>query len=65
MTYPVQWTNIINNMAINGVDEYYEVGTDDTLQKIIRRMVPDAKVTSIVHLPIYEGKVHDFSLIKE
>ena len=65
MTYPVQWTNILNNMAINGVDEYYEVGTDDTLQKIIRRMVPDAKVTSIVHLPIYEGKVHDFSLIKE
>ena len=65
MTFPVQWTKIINNMVTNGVNEFYEVGTDDTLQKIIRRMAPAARVTSIVHIPIYEGLVHDYSLVKE
>ncbi len=65
MTYPVQWTKITKNMVANGVEEFYEVGTDDTLQKIIRRMAPESIVTSIVHISTYEGKVHDFSLIKE
>lgn len=65
MTYPVQWTKITNNMAANGVDEFYEVGTDDTLQKIIKRMVPESMVTSIVNIPTYAGKVHDYSLSKE
>lgn len=64
MTYPVQWTKLTFNMVNNGVSEFYECGTDDTLQKIIRRMVPDALVTSILHTPIYEGKVHDYSIVK-
>lgn len=61
MTYPVQWTNITRNMVANGVTEFYECGTDDTLQKIVARMEPDKLVTSIVHTPTYEGKVKDFS----
>lgn len=61
MTYPVQWTNITRNMVANGVTEFYECGTDDTLQKIVARMEPDKFVTSIVHTPTYEGKVKDFS----
>ena len=65
MTYPVQWTKLTNNMAANGVTEFYEAGTDDTLQKIVRRMKPDLLVTSLLHLPTYEGKVHDFSIIKQ
>ena len=65
MTYPVQWTEITNNMLANGVSEFYEVGTDDTLQKIVRRMAPEAMVTSIIHIPTYEGLVNDYSLIKE
>ena len=65
MTYPVQWTSITMNMLNNGVIEFYECGTDDTLQKIVKRMAPDSLVTSILHTPIYEGKVHDYSLIKE
>lgn len=65
MTYPVQWTDITNNMAADGVTEYYEVGTDDTLQKMVRRMKPDLLVTSLLHTPAYEGKVHDFSIVKE
>ena len=65
MTHPVQWTKLTNNMAANGVTEYYEVGTDDTLQKIVRRMKPDLLVTSLLHAPVYEGKVHDYSIVKE
>ena len=65
MTHPVQWTKLTFNMVANGVTEFYEVGTDDTLQKIVRRMTPESMVMSIVHTPIYEGKVKDFSIVKE
>ena len=65
MTYPVQWTKLTLNMLSNGVSEFYEVGTDDTLQKIVKRMTPESIVTSILHTSIYEGKVHDFSIVKE
>ena len=65
MTYPVQWTKLTFNMLSNGVSEFYEVGTDDTLQKIVKRMAPESLVTSILHTPLYEGKVHDFSIVKE
>ena len=65
MTYPVQWTNITFNMVKNGVTEFYECGTDDTLQKIVKRMTPESLVTSIIHTPIYEGKIQDFSFLKE
>lgn len=65
MTHPVQWTKLTFNMVANGVTEFYEVGTDDTLQKIVRRMTPQSLVTSIIHTPIYDGKVKDFSIVKE
>ena len=65
MTHPVQWTGITNNMAADGVTEFYEVGTDDTLQKMVRRMKPDLLVTSLLHTHVYDGKVHDYSIIKE
>lgn len=65
MTNPVQWTNITFNMVKNGVTEFYECGTDDTLQKIVKRMTPESLVTSIIHTPIYEGKIQDFSFVKE
>lgn len=65
MTYPVQWTNITLNMVKNGVTDFYECGTDDTLQKIVKRMTPESLVTSIVHTPFYEGRVSDFSVVKE
>ena len=61
MTYPVQWTTLIHSMVKNGVTAFYECGTDDTLQKIVRRMEPDKIVDSIVHQPSYEGKIKDYS----
>ena len=65
MTYPVQWTKLTNRMDENGVTEYYECGTDDTLQKIVRRMKSESMVTSLLHIPTYDGKVQDFSIVKE
>lgn len=53
MTYPVQWTDITMNMKANGVTEWYEVGCDDTLQKIVSRMVSDLTVRSIWDISQY------------
>ena len=47
ITHGVQWTAMVNSMKREGVTEYYEVGTDDTLQKIVARMCPESLVTSI------------------
>lgn len=47
LTHPVLWTMITRNLVKEGVDEFYEVGTDDTLQKIVSRMYPEKFVTSI------------------
>tara|TARA_B100001059_G_C17457320_1_gene390384 strand:- start:285 stop:611 length:327 start_codon:yes stop_codon:yes gene_type:complete len=54
ITHPVQWTSMVSNMKGLGVEEYYEVGPDDTLQKIVSRMCPDKTVKSILELPIYK-----------
>lgn len=65
MTHPVQWTDITFNMVKNGVTEFYECGTDDTLQKMVKRMTPESLVTSILHCPTYDGMVQDYSVVKE
>lgn len=65
MTCPVQWTRLTSEMVAHGVTEFYECGTDDTLQKIVRRMEPDLRVISLLHTPIYEGKVKDYSIKPE
>lgn len=63
MTHPVLWTDITQNMVKNGVCEFYECGTDDTLQKIVKRMTPESFVSSILHVPTYDGKIKDFSIL--
>lgn len=65
ITSSVLWTDMVNNMDADGVNEYYEVGTDDTLQKIVKRMKPGATVGSLLHIPTYEGKIMDYSEVKE
>jgi len=55
ITHPVKWTTMVHNMDDYGVNEYYEVGTDDTLQKIVARMCPEKKVTSLWEIPIYNS----------
>jgi [acyl-carrier-protein] S-malonyltransferase len=55
ITSPVHWTSVIRNMESDGVTQYYEVGTDDTLQKIVSRMCPTKKVSSIWDIPYYDN----------
>lgn len=65
MTHPVQWTKITINMAADGVTEFYEVGTDDTLEKIVKRMYPELRVQSLLDIETYAGKVRNFKVVKE
>lgn len=65
ITSSVLWTDMVNNMDADGVTHYYEVGTDDTLQKIVKRMKPHATVSSLLHIPTYQGKIKDYSEAKE
>jgi [acyl-carrier-protein] S-malonyltransferase len=65
ITSSVLWTDMVNNMDADGVTHYYEVGTDDTLQKIVARMKPHATVGSLLHISAFEGKIHDYSVVKE
>lgn len=65
MTFPVQWTRITNNMVANGVTEFYEVGTDDTLEKIVHRMYPDLHQQSLLDIDTYNGKIKNFKEVKE
>lgn len=62
ITHPVLWTSMTYNMAKNGVTEFYEVGTDDTLEKIIKRMCPNLHVQSLLDVPSYLGKIHNFRI---
>jgi [acyl-carrier-protein] S-malonyltransferase len=58
ITHPVLWTDMTNNMVKDGVTEFYEVGTDDTLQKIVVRMCPELKVTTLWESPTYNNINH-------
>ncbi len=65
ITHPVLWTDMTRNMVIDGVTEFYEVGTDDTLEKIVRRMAPDLHQQSLLDVPTYAGKVRNFKILRE
>jgi [acyl-carrier-protein] S-malonyltransferase len=55
ITHPVLWTSMVRNMELDGVNEFHEIGTDDTLQKIVSRMCPDKDVNSIWEIPTYKN----------
>lgn len=63
ITHSVQWTKMVNNMVRDGVRTFYEVGTDDTLQKIVARMCPEKEISSILHINSYKGKIKNYSII--
>lgn len=62
ITHPVLWTAMTHNMANDGVTEFYEVGTDDTLEKIVRRMFPNLHQQSLLDVESYKGKVRNYKL---
>jgi [acyl-carrier-protein] S-malonyltransferase len=60
ITHPVLWTDMTRNMARDGVDAFYEVGTDDTLTKIVARMCPDKTVMQILDIETYKDKIKNY-----
>lgn len=65
ITHSVLWTQMTHNMINVGVNEFFEVGTDDTLSKIVQRMYPEKKVNSLLDIPTYKNIIHNFKEIKE
>ena len=65
ITHPVLWTSMTHNMVKDGVTEFYEVGTDDTLEKIVRRMYPNLHQQSLLDVPTYKGKIQNYKIVKE
>lgn len=64
ITHPVLWTAMVNNMVTDGVTSCYEVGTDDTLEKIVKRMYPELHVQSLLDVEDYRGKIKNFKIVK-
>ena len=52
-------------MAKDGVTEFYEVGTDDTLEKIVHRMYPELRSQSLLDVPSYKDKIKNYKIVKE
>jgi len=61
ITHPVRWTQMVEAMTRDGINEYYECGTDDTLQKITARMCPDALVATIAGVTAYNGIIKQYN----
>lgn len=47
INHSLRWQESIRRMAEDGFDTFIEVGVGDTLKKLIRRILPDAKVYSV------------------
>lgn len=62
ITHGVQWTKMVNNMSTDGISDFYEVGTDDTLQKIVSRMLPHSNVDTLLNINEYKGKINNFTI---
>jgi [acyl-carrier-protein] S-malonyltransferase len=62
MTSSVNWTKMVKQMVDFGITEFIEIGTDDTLQKIVKRMYPELKVTSILDIQQYKDKIRNYSI---
>lgn len=61
ITSPVHWTQMVNNMLRDGATAFYEVGTDDTLTKIVARMSPETINASLLDIPQYKGIIKNYS----
>jgi [acyl-carrier-protein] S-malonyltransferase len=55
ITHPVLWTQMVDSMEKMGIQEYCEVGPDDTLQKITARMCPEKIISSLLQKKVYNS----------
>jgi [acyl-carrier-protein] S-malonyltransferase len=59
VTGMVRWRESVANMAAVGVDEFVEIG-GKVLGSMVKRIAPDAKVTSVVTIEDVEALAKDF-----
>ena len=64
ITHPVLWTSMTLNMAKDGVTEFYEVGTDDTLEKIVRRICPALHCQSLLDVLSYKNLIKNHKALR-
>jgi [acyl-carrier-protein] S-malonyltransferase len=62
LTSSVNFTKMVHELVKSGVKQFYEVGTDDTLQKIIKRMYPELEVDTILNIPKYKNTLINYSI---
>lgn len=60
ITHPVLWTNMVHNMVNDGISEFYEVGTDDTLTKIVTRMYPEKMGKQLLEINTYNDIITNY-----
>ena len=47
VTHPIKWIDIIKRMNLEGINYFIEVGPGDVLKKLIRQILPRAKVYNV------------------
>lgn len=47
ISHSLRWQESIERMAVDGFDTFIEVGIGDTLKKLIKRILPEARVYSV------------------
>jgi len=62
LTSSVNFTEMIKELVRFGVTSFYEVGTDDTLQKIVKRMYPNHNIDTILNIPNYKNLLTNYSI---
>ena len=50
INHSLRWQESIERMAADGFDTFIEVGVGDTLKKLIKRILPDAKVYNVANM---------------
>ena len=61
MTYPVKWVDIIKKMNSEGINCFIEVGPGNVLKKLIKQILPKAKVYSLCDSESLEKVVRKFN----
>lgn len=64
ITHPVLWTDMVTNMVIDGVTDFYEIGPDDTLTKIVNRMFPNLNSSSLLDIKPYKNILKNYKIFK-
>jgi [acyl-carrier-protein] S-malonyltransferase len=47
VTYPIKWVDIIKRMNLEGINYFIEVGQGNVLKKLIKQILPKAKVCNV------------------